>query len=151
MSRMRIRTARFIATALLALLLLPVAAHADSQRNGDFIVYYSAISSTLITPAVAQANDLRRGRHIGLINIAVKRGLDPARAAPVPATISGSVRNLSDQSTTLHFRAVSEPGAVYYLAEFPVSGIDTLRFDLRVRPAGGGVIPVSFSRDFNTD
>ncbi len=151
MSRMRIRAVRFIGAALLALFLLPCKAHADSQRSGDFIVYYSAISSTLITPAVAQANDLRRGRHIGLINIAVKRGRDPASAAPVPATISGSVRNLSDQSTTLHFRAVKEPGAVYYLAEFPVSGIDTLRFDLRVQPAGGSVIPVSFSRDFNTD
>jgi hypothetical protein len=151
MSRIRIRAVRFIGAALLALLLPPLTAHADSQRSGDFIVYYSAISSTLITPAVAQTNDLRRGRHIGLINIAVKRGRDPASAAPVPATISGSVRNLSDQSTTLHFRAVKEPGAVYYLAEFPVSGIDTLRFDLRVQPAGGSVIPVSFSRDFNTD
>lgn len=151
MSRMRIRAVRFIGAALLALFLPPLTAHADSQRSGDFIVYYNAISSTLITPAVAQTNDLRRGRHIGLINIAVKRGRDPASAAPVPATISGSVRNLRDQSTTLHFRAVREPGAVYYLAEFPVSGIDTLRFDLRVQPAGGGVIPVSFSRDFNTD
>ena len=151
MSRMRIRALRFIGAALLALILLPGAAHADSQRSGDFIVYYSAISSTLITPAVARANDLGRGRHIGLINIAVKRGRDPASAVPVAATITGSVRNLSDQSTTLHFRAVSEPGAVYYLAEFPVSGIDTLRFDLRVQPVGGSVIPVAFSRDFNTD
>ena len=151
MTRVRIRGLHFIGALALALSLLPAAARADSQRSGDFIVYYSAISSTLITPAVAQANDLRRGKHIGLINIAVKRGSDPASAAPVAATITGSVRNLSDQSTTLHFRAVSEPGAVYYLAEFPVSGIDTLRFDLRVRPVGGSVIPVSFSRDFNTD
>ena len=151
MSRMRIRALRFIGAALLALILLPGAAHADSQRSGDFIVYYSAISSTLITPAVAQANDLRRGTHIGLINIAVKRGHDPASAVPVPATVSGSVRDLSDHGTTLHFRAVREPGAVYYLAEYPVSGIDTLRFDLRVQPAGGNVIPLSFNRDFDTD
>ncbi|HVB84907.1 MAG TPA: DUF4426 domain-containing protein [Rhodanobacteraceae bacterium] len=151
MTRVRIRGLHFIGALVLALSLLPAAARADSQRSGDFIVYYSAISSTLITPAVARANDLGRGRDIGLINIAVKRGRDPASAAPVAATISGSVRNLSGQSTTLHFRAVSEPGAVYYLAEFPVSGIDTLRFDLRVQPVRGSVIPVSFSRDFNTD
>ena len=151
MTRMRVSGLRFIGAVLLALPLLPAAARADSQRSGDFIVYYSAISSTLITPAVAHANGLERGKDTGLINIAVKRGRDPASAAPVPATITGSVRNLSGQSTALHFRAVSEPGAVYYLAEYPVSGIDTLRFDLRVHPVGGSVIAVVFSRDFNTD
>ena len=151
MTRMRVPGVHFIGAALLALSLLPAAARADSQRSGDFIVYYSAISSTLITPAVARANDLKRGKDIGLINIAVKRGSDPASATPVAATIIGSVRNLSGQSTTLHFRAVREPDAVYYLAEFPVSGIDTLRFDLRVQPIGGSAIAVVFNRDFNTD
>ncbi|MCE5234293.1 MAG: DUF4426 domain-containing protein [Mizugakiibacter sp.] len=140
--------------AVLALLLLLVprgAAAAQAERFGDYIVYYSALATDQLPPEVAKTYGFVRSSHRGLLNIAVKRGAVDATAVAVAAAVSGSATNLANQRTTVDFREIRDGDAIYYLGEFPVSGTDTMRFELKVTPAGGPPHALRFSKNYVTD
>lgn len=143
----------FASAALIALMMLMprAAAAGQSQRYGHYIVYYSAISTDLLTPAVANAYGYQRSSHKGLVNIAIKRGAGNGVEQAVAGKVSGSAVNLSGQRVPVDFREVKDGDAVYYLGTFPISGSDTVRFDLTVTPAGDTPHKLVFSRDYVTD
>ena len=141
--------AALAAALLLLLLCIPRAAAAgQSERFGNYVVYYSALSTDMLTPQVARAQGLVRSSHEGLLNIAIKRGAADGEGSAVTGTVRGSAVNLSGQRVPIEFHEVKEAGAIYYLGTFPISGSDTMRFELLVAPQGDVAHRLSFSRDY---
>ena len=144
--------AALAAALLLLLLCIPRAAAAgQSERFGNYVVYYSALSTDMLTPEVARAQGLVRSSHEGLLNITIKRAAGDEGGTAVAGTVRGSAVNLSGQRVPIEFHEVKEAGAIYYLGTFPISGSDTLRFDLVVSPQGDVAHRLSFSRDYVVD
>ncbi|MEO7148656.1 MAG: DUF4426 domain-containing protein [Rhodanobacteraceae bacterium] len=142
----------FASAALVALTTLPRAAAAgQSQRYGRYVVYYSAISTDLLTPEVANAYGYQRSSHKGLVNIAIKRDAGNGIEHAIAGRVGGSAVNLSGQRVPVDFQEVKEDDAIYYLGTFPISGSDTVRFDLTIAPSGDTPHKLVFSRDYVTD
>lgn len=124
-------------------LLLTLPAFAERKQSvGDYDIHYIAFHSGFLQPEIAQAAGLVRSKTLGVVNIAVKKA-----GQPVSALVSGSVKNLLGQDTALSFKQVKEGEAIYYLAQFPIDGQETLRFALSVQPMGGNAIPLQFSQE----
>lgn len=150
--RHHLALAALFAAMLLLMLLAPRAAAAgQSERYGPYVVYYSALSTDMLTPDVARTYGFVRSSHQGLLNIAIKRDNGSGDGQAVSGTISGSATNLTGQRVPVEFLQVKEGDAIYYLGTFPISGSDTVRFDLNVAPAGDVAHKLVFSRDYVTD
>ena len=125
---------------------------ADDQpfrEFGDYRVYYSAFNSSLVSPEVAAAYDIVRGRDRGLINIAV---MPTGTIGGRPAEVSGHVANIFAQRQELKFFEVREDDAVYYLAPFNFENEDSLTFDITVKPSPDTpAYTLSFQRTFYRD
>lgn len=137
-------------TAIL-LLLLPARGRTEQvQRFDDYLVHYNALSSDLLPTQVAAQYNIPRSSKQGLLNIAVqKSGAEPV---PVAAEIRGTVANLAGQRSDIAVREIREADAIYYIAQFPVRGSDTLSFDLRITPAGGTrPYTLKFSKNYVTE
>jgi len=146
-----------IRTALLPLLctalLLPFAARAqNSQDFGDYIVYYNAFTTDFLQPATARRYGITRSKHRGMVNISVQRKRMNTVGEPVEASITGNATNLNAQIKNLSLREIKEGNAVYYIAEFPVSNMETLDFKLQVTPKGQSTpLHVEFRQQFYTE
>ena len=113
-----------VALALLSLAQsVPVRAE-QFQQLGRFEAHYSVIPTTLLKPAIAADYDITRARDRALVNIAL---IDP-QSGPVPAEVSGSVRDLLSLERPLAFTEVREGEAVYYLATIEHGDEETMRF-----------------------
>lgn len=138
--------------AAVLLLLLPARGRSEQlQRFDDYVVHYNALSTDMLPAEVAAAYQIPRSSKQGLLNIAVQKtgGAEPV---PVAAQIRGSVANLAGQRSEVIVREIREADAIYYLAEFPVRGNDTLNFDLRIAPAGDTrSYTLKFSKDYVTE
>lgn len=62
----------------------------QSQRYGNYVVYYSAISTDLLAPDVARAFGYQRSSHKGLLNIAIRRDAGNGAKKAVTGKVSGS-------------------------------------------------------------
>lgn len=131
---------------LIALCLALPAAAEQKRSFGDLDVHYSAFNSSFLLPDIAAAANLTRSKELGVINIAVRKA-----DQPVAAQVNGQVRNLLGQVHNLQFKQVKEGEAIYYLAQFPFSGRETLRFNLQVEAAGGPSHSFDFSQEFFPD
>jgi hypothetical protein len=122
---------------IIALLTSSLVCAVDQQlykQHGEYKVFYSAFNSSFIDPDIAVANDIVRGKDKGLVNIAVTK----VPGVALPATVSGRVFNILQQSQTLEFVAVREQNTVYYLAPFEFDNEDFLTFKIRVLPQSDG-------------
>lgn len=104
------------------------------KQYGEYKIFYSAFNSSFIDPDIAVANDIVRGKDKGLVNIAVAK----IPGVALPATVTGKVSNIIQQTQTLEFVAVREQNTVYYLAPFEFDNEDFLTFKIRVLPESGG-------------
>lgn len=122
-----------VALALLSLVCsVPVRAE-QFQQLGRFEAHYSVIPTTLLKPAIAADYDITRARDRALVNIAL---IDP-QSGPVPANVSGSVRDLLSLERPLEFTEVREGEAVYYLATIEHGDEETMRFFVDVETPDG--------------
>lgn len=139
-------------TAML-LLLLPARGRAEQSRRFDaYQVHYSALSGDMLPAEMASRYRFTRSSKQGLINIAVHKVDGEATPLAVAASIRGSAANLAGQRSELALREIREADAIYYLAEFPVRGSDTLNFDLTITPAGSArSYSLKFSKNYVTD
>ncbi len=144
-----------IAVNLLAVVLIIAALGAHAQNVEDFGAYrihYSALPTEQLLPDVARSYGIVRSSGRGLVNIAVQRTADGGTSAPVRAALQGTATSLAGQRTPLNFREIAEEGAVYYIAEFPISAPDTYRFRISVTPESATSTNVlKFSQDFVAD
>jgi hypothetical protein len=79
-----------------------------------------------------------RAKDRAVLNVSVRRR-DPGapRDRSVAARVTGTRSDLVHRNA-LEFRPVNEPGASYYLAEFPFRDGETVYFDLGIEPEGAG-------------
>ena len=80
---------------------------------------------------MAVAFNFVRGKDKGLVNIAVVKTLGKGE----PATISGRVFNIFQQSQKLEFIPIREQNSIYYLAPFEFENEDLLTFKISVDDA----------------
>tara|TARA_B110000495_G_scaffold158261_1_gene142088 strand:+ start:2606 stop:3043 length:438 start_codon:yes stop_codon:yes gene_type:complete len=111
------------------------------KQHGDYKIFFSAFNSSFIDPNIAVINKIIRGQGKGIVNIAVMETL----AVGTPATITGQVFNILQQSQTLEFVAINEEQALYYLAPFEFENEDYLTFKITVKPNNG---EPSYAYDF---
>ncbi len=108
----------------------------QSMNFGDYSVHYSAFTTDMLTPEVARAYNITRSKNRALLNISVLKRVLDTTTKPVRATITASATNLSAQLKNFELREISDSGAIYYIAEVPVSHRETLKFNVSVNPEG---------------
>jgi hypothetical protein len=106
---------------------------AQEKTFGPYDVHYSVFNSTFITPEVAQAYGITRGKNRALINIAIRKqlksGEDIARRAIVTGSSSDLIHRLE-----LDFTEIEEQGAVYYIAAFKFNDKEMRSFTIKIQP-----------------
>jgi len=127
--------ARFGIPAVLALLSGP--ALADSSRDfGNYEVHFNALTTDMLSPAVARQYGIARSGNRGMINVVVLKKTLGTPGQPVKADLQAMGTNLTGQIKDISLREIDEGNAIYYLGEFSVIHQETVDFDIRVRPAG---------------
>lgn len=136
----------------LLMLLYPVRGNAEQAKEfGAYIVHYNALPSEQITPEVAKSYGIVRSKNRGLLNVAVLKKQAAGEPQAAAAKVSARVTNLAGQNLSLVMREVKEQEAIYYLAEFMVSGVDTVKFSVSVDSGDGPPMNFEFSQAFYVD
>lgn len=148
------RTKTFSNCILLLLLgALPFSLFAEnSQDFGDYTVHFNAFRSDALTPEIAKAYQLTRRNNRMVVNITVRKRDSKGNTTPSKAKISGFANNLTGQIKNLEFREINDGDAIYYLAQSKISNRETLKFDIKVTPAGENITAsIKFKQQFYTD
>jgi len=148
MTRMKKNPFAWILPILLAFW-LPAQAE-NSQDFGDYVVHYNALNTDLLAPKVAQEYGIKRSKNRGMINVVLLHKVLGATGTPTPARVQGTATSLTGKQRTLEFREIREQNAIYYIAEFPVSNEETLKFEIEVKPEGADPMTVKFKKQFFT-
>jgi hypothetical protein len=137
----------------LALFIVTATVSADQSKDfGDFTIHYSAFTTDVLTPDVARAYNITRSKNRALLNVSVLKKVMDASIKPVRANVEASATNLSAQLKTFEVRELGDQGAIYYVAEIPVSHRETLKFNLAVTPEGqSNTYRFSFEQQFYTE
>ncbi|WP_136680555.1 DUF4426 domain-containing protein [Neptunomonas sp. XY-337] len=142
---------KILRSLLLLMAFAPVAMAEQLLENDKYIVHYNAFNSTVVAPEVAQRHGLKRSRYSAMLNVAVFEKTDAGQKA-IPATISGKVQNLIQQSQTLAFKPIKEGDALYYIGSFNFGNEEVLHVTLDVRPEGAkSDVKIRFDQKFYTD
>ncbi|ABA77062.1 MULTISPECIES: DUF4426 domain-containing protein [Pseudomonas] len=134
-------------TALLAACLSLSAVAADAIKGerkevfGDVTVHYNTFNSTFLTPDIAKAAELIRSKNQGVINVSVIKD-----GKPLIAQVTGTVKDLTSQSVPLTFRQITEQGAIYYIAQYPVEQQETRTFEIKVQ-TGDKINTLNFNQE----
>ena len=137
------RLALLLLTACLSVTAMAAdAINGDRQEKfGDVTVHYNTFNSTFLTPDIAKAAELTRSKNQGVINVSVLKD-----GKPQMAQVSGTVKDLTSQSVNLNFRQITEQGAIYYIAQFPVDQQETRTFDIKVQ-TGDKINTINFNQE----
>ena len=108
---------------------------------GDVTVHYNTFNSTFLTPDIAKAAELVRSKNQGVINVSVIKD-----GKPLSATVTGTVKDLTSQSVPLNFKQVTEQGAIYYIAQYPVPQQETRTFEIKVQN-GDKINTINFNQE----
>ncbi|MHC8388982.1 DUF4426 domain-containing protein [Pseudomonas sp. MDT2-39-1] len=124
------RLALFVLTACLSVTAMAAdVIKGDRQEKfGDVTVHYNTFNSTFLTPDIAKAAELTRSKNQGVINVSVIK-----EGKPLMAQVSGTVKDLTSQSVPLKFKQITEQGAIYYIAQFPVDQQEVRTFEIKVQ------------------
>ena len=98
------------------------------ETFGDITVHYNTFNSTFLQPDIAKAAELIRSKNQGVINVSVVKD-----GKPVIASVTGTIKDLTSNSVALKFRQVTEQGAIYYIAQYPVPQQETRTFEIKVQ------------------
>ncbi|WP_247267290.1 MULTISPECIES: DUF4426 domain-containing protein [Pseudomonas] len=134
-------------TVLLAACLSLSAVAADAIKGerkevfGDVTVHYNTFNSTFLTPDIAKAAELIRSKNQGVINVSVIKD-----GKPLIANVTGTIKDLTSQSVPLNFRQVTEQGAIYYIAQYPVEQQETRTFEIKVQN-GDKINTINFNQE----
>jgi hypothetical protein len=109
---------------------------AESTRAGDFTIYHNAFTADTLTPEIAAANGIRRGKDLGVLNVSVIKQPAGTTATPVKALVDVDLVKDKVRTGQVVMHEVATQGGVSYLGEFPITNGQELEFEIRVRPAG---------------
>ncbi|MDY0249447.1 MAG: DUF4426 domain-containing protein [Pseudomonas sp.] len=116
------------------------------QSYGALDVHYNIFNSTFLQPDTAQAVGLNRSKNQAVLNVSMVKAGKGQKGA-----VTGSFKNLLSQSETLTFKEVDEGDAVYYLAQFAITGQEILRFELQVTDSEGKTHLLNFTQEVFPD
>ncbi|WHS60032.1 DUF4426 domain-containing protein [Pseudomonas sp. G2-4] len=108
---------------------------------GDVTVHYNTFNSTFLTPDIAKAAELIRSKNQGVINVSVIKS-----GKPLIANVSGTVKDLTSKTVPLSFRQITEQGAIYYIAQYPVDQQETRTFEIKVQ-TGDKINTINFNQE----
>jgi hypothetical protein len=111
------------------------------ETFGDVTVHYNTFNSTYLTPDIAKAAELIRSKNQGVINVSVIKD-----GKPQTAQVSGTVKDLTSQSVPLQFKQITETGAVYYIAQYPVPQQEIRTFEIKVQ-TGDKINTINFNQE----
>jgi hypothetical protein len=125
----------------------------QSQDFGDYVVHYNAINTSLLPPQVAQGYGITRSSSRALLNVTVLKKVMDTPGTPVQANVTATGTNLTGQLREIEIREIRDPeGAIYYIGEFPVSNLETYRFEVAVAVEGENEpLMVVFRQQFYTE
>lgn len=125
---------------------------ASSKDFGDYVVYFNAISTDQLTPAVAKAYNIVRSRNRALLNVSIVKKAAGSTGEPVPGSVAAQAANLNGQLKEVNIREIREEKSIYYIADMPVSDSETLVFTVDVTPINEtSRFSVRFTRQFFTE
>lgn len=114
----------------------------------DYSIHYSAFTSAFLQPNVAKNYGITRSRFRGVLTISVLK----EEKGSQHAFITGKAINLSSQEKALVFQEVKEGNSIYYIATFPYTDKEHLRFELDITPEGEArTHALSFKQIFYVD
>lgn len=128
---------------------MALTAHADvvrKQSYGPLDVHYNIFNSTFLQPETANAVGLNRSKNQAVINVSMVKDAKGQKGA-----VTGNFKNLLGQTETLTFKEIDEGDAVYYLAQFAITGQEILRFELQVTDADGKTHLLKFNQEVFPD
>ena len=143
-----------LAVVSLFIVALPFTAQAQqSQDFGEFVVHYNALTTNFIPPEVAKGYGIKRSTSRVLLNVTILKKILNTPGTPVKGTVTASATNLTGQLRDIDIREIADPeGAIYYLGEFSVHNMETLRFVVDVTPNGlDEPLIVKFQQQFYTE
>ena len=137
------RLALFLLTACLSVTAMAADVIKGERKEtfGDVTVHYNTFNSTYLTPDIAKSAELIRSKNQGVINISVIK-----EGKPLMAQVSGSVKDLTSQTVPLKFKQITEQGAIYYIAQYPVDQQEVRTFDIKVQ-TGDKTNTISFQQE----
>ncbi len=131
--------ALFIAAATLALSTVSLAQETNNYVQdsftdiGDHTVNYTVFNSLFVPANIAGIHNLVRAKDKALINISV---INDKTGKTVPAKITGTAKNLIQQSKALAFKTIKEPDAQYYIAPLRHTNEEIIHFAISVTVDG---------------
>ncbi|NBB36703.1 DUF4426 domain-containing protein [Pseudomonas sp. BC115LW] len=111
------------------------------ETFGDVTVHYNTFNSTFIQPDIAKAAELIRSKNQGVINVSVIKA-----GQPMAASVTGTVKDLTSKTVPLNFKQVTEQGAIYYLAQYPVDQQEVRTFEIKVQ-TGDKINTINFNQE----
>ncbi|KAA0986414.1 DUF4426 domain-containing protein [Pseudomonas sp. ANT_J28] len=137
------RLALFVLTACLSVTAMAADVIKGERKEtfGDVTVHYNTFNSTFLTLDIAKAAGLTRSKNQGVINVSVLKD-----GKPLTAEVSGSVKDLTSQTVPLKFKQITEQGAIYYIAQFPVDQQEVRTFDIKVQN-GDKINTINFNQE----
>ncbi len=137
----------------LGLLLLPAAAFAQQPlRDGSTLVHYAAMSTQDLSPEMARQYGIRQNSKRGMLLLNLQSETAPGKTVPLRGTATGTARNLMGDLQTLMLRPASADSTQDLIAEFDISHLEFLTFDIEVRPQGSvRPLKVKFQQQFFVD
>ncbi|MBK5398814.1 DUF4426 domain-containing protein [Pseudomonas sp. TH39(2020)] len=137
------RLALFVLTACLSVTAMAADVIKGERQEtfGDVTVHYNTFNSTFLTPDIAKAAGLTRSKNQGVINVSVLKD-----GKPLTAEVNGTVKDLTSQSVSLNFKQITEQGAIYYIAQYPVDQQETRTFQINVKN-GDKINTINFNQE----
>ncbi|KOY04172.1 DUF4426 domain-containing protein [Pseudomonas nunensis] len=137
------RLALFLLTACLSVTAMAADIIKGERQEtfGDVTVHYNTFNSTFLTPDIAKAAELVRSKNQGVINISVIKD-----GKPLIAQVNGTIKDLTSQSVPLKFKQITEQGAVYYIAQYPVEQQEVRTFEIKVQN-GDKINTINFNQE----
>ena len=119
------------------------------QVVGDYEMHYNAVRTDQLTADIARAYGIERSKNKVLLNISVLHKNADGGTTASDASIDLAVHNLNGQTKQVALRRIAESNAIYYIAEAPFSGAETLVFVIKALPNGSTtVLEATLTREF---
>ena len=127
------RLAVFLLTACLGVSAMAADAIDGNRQKefGDITVHYNTLTTSFLTPEMAQEAGIVRSKELGMINVFVNKGVEP-----IDATVTGTIKDLGGKSEILTFKQIEEKGGISYLAPYSVTQREYKTFTINVETGG---------------
>jgi hypothetical protein len=137
------RLALFLLTACLSVTAMAADVIKGERQEtfGDTTVHYNTFNSTYLTPDIAKAAELIRSKNQGVINVSVIKD-----GKPLVSSVTGTVKDLTSQTVPLNFKQITEQGAIYYIAQYPVDQQEIRTFEIKVQN-GDKINTINFNQE----